>query len=135
MGDRQCLTLGTDHLGLTVQLDKTLAFFVEALGWKQVGEKPTYPATFISDGKSVLTLWQAKADEPISFNRKNNIGLHHLALKIGTEEQLHILFNRIKDWPEVHIEFAPEFSGQGPKVHFMINEPSGNRIEFSYDPR
>jgi hypothetical protein len=33
------------------------------------------------------------------------------------------------------VEFAPEFSGKGPKVHFMIREPGGNRLEFSWDPR
>lgn len=131
----ECLTLGIDHLGLTVQLDKTLAFFVDGLGWKQVGKKPAYPAAFVSDGKATLTLWQAKADQPIGFNRQNNIGLHHLAFKVATEAQLNILFNRIKNWPDLKVEFAPEFSGAGPKVHFMINEPSGNRIEFAYDPR
>lgn len=133
--ENQCLTLGIDHLGLTVQLDKTLAFFVEGLGWKQVGGKPDYPSAFISDGSSTLTLWQAKTESPTNFDRKSNIGLHHLAFKVATEVQLNTLFDRIKNWPEVNVEFAPEFSGKGPKVHFMINEPSGNRLEFSYDPR
>jgi len=29
------------------------------------------------------------------------------------------------------IEFAPERSGKGPKVHFMVREPGGTRIEFA----
>jgi hypothetical protein len=32
-------------------------------------------------------------------------------------------------------EFAPELSGKGPKIHFMVREPSGIRLEFAYDPR
>lgn len=135
MSNRNCLTLGIDHLGLTVaNLEETLEFFIDCLGWKQVGGKPEYPSAFISDGSSVLTLWQVQTDKPIGFDRKNNIGLHHLAFKIATEENLNILFERIQKWPKVNIEFAPEFSGVGPKVHFMINEPSGNRIEFSFRP-
>lgn len=132
----QCLTMGLDHLGLAVSsLDKTTAFFIDCLGWKIVGGKPEYPSKFISDGKLILTLWQTSHAEPIAFDRKTNVGLHHLALKIATEDDLHKLFGQVKDWPNVNVEFAPEFSGAGPKVHFMINEPSGNRIEFAFDPR
>lgn len=130
------LTLGIDHLGLTVSdLDKTASFFTDCLGWKEVGGKPDYPSKFISDGASVLTLWQAQTDAPIRFDRKTNVGLHHVAFKLPTEEVLNDAFAKIKDWPEVNIECEPEFSGTGPKVHFFINEPSGNRLEFAYDPR
>ncbi len=130
------LTLGIDHLSLTVSdLDKTISFFTECLGWKEVGGKPDYPSKFISDGNSVLTIWQAQTDTPISFNRKTNIGLHHVAFKIPTEEALNDAFAKIKDWPGVNVECSPEFSGAGPKVHFFINKPGGNRLEFAYDPR
>lgn len=129
-------TLGIDHLGLTVRdLEKTTAFFVGCLGWKEVGGKPEYPSKFISDGTSVLTLWQVHSDNPPEFDRRANLGLHHLAFKIATENELKALFDKVKDWPEVAVEFAPEFSGNGPKVHFMIAEPGGLRLEFSYDPR
>lgn len=130
------LTLGIDHLGLTVSdLDKTISFFTECLGWKEVGGKPEYPSKFISDGNCVLTIWQAQTDAPVGFDRKTNVGLHHVAFKIATETALKDAFAKIKDWPEVHIECSPEFSGSGPKVHFFINEPGGNRLEFAYDPR
>lgn len=129
-------TLGIDHLGLTVpNLDKTVRFFVECLGWNEVGGKPDYPSKFISDGTSVLTIWQAKSDTPIEFDRTSNIGLHHVAFKIPTEDALNSLFENIKNWPDVNIECSPEFSGNGPKVHFFINEPGGNRLEFAFDPR
>lgn len=131
-----CLTLGIDHLGLSVsKLDETVSFFVQGLGWEEVGRKPNYPAVFVSDGNITLTLWQTVAYKPVKFDRKNNVGLHHLALKLATEADLNKLFERVKNWPMVLVEFSPEFSGAGPKVHFMINEPSGNRIEFAFDPR
>src|SRR6201997_5093039 len=47
----QALTSGIDHVGLAVRdLNLTRDFFVECLQWKQVGEKPDYPAAFVSDG-------------------------------------------------------------------------------------
>lgn len=130
------LTLGIDHLGLTVHdLEATVAFFTDCLGWKEVGGKPDYPSKFISDGTSVLTLWQVKTDTPVGFDRKTNIGLHHVAFKLASEDALKDAFEKIKTWPGVSIECSPEFSGTGPKVHFFINEPGGNRLEFAFDPR
>ena len=129
------LTLGIDHLGLTVpNLEPTVSFFRDCLGWKEVGGKPEYPSKFISDGTSVLTIWQAKTESPVGFDRKTNVGLHHLAFKIQTEAELNSLFKRVKDWPGLRVECEPEFSGNGPKVHFFVNEPGGLRLEFAYDP-
>ena len=128
--------LGIDHLGLTVSnLEATKAFFVEALGWDVVGGRPEYPSAFISNGSAVLTLWQQKGDDQRGFDRHANVGLHHVAFKIPSLESLDVVFAAVKDWPGVQVEFAPEPSGAGPKIHFMIREPGGNRIEFAYDPR
>jgi hypothetical protein len=33
------------------------------------------------------------------------------------------------------VEFAPALSGRGPKIHFIVREPSGIRIELASDPR
>ena len=130
------LTFGIDHLGLTVRdLEKTTAFFTQCLGWKEVGGKPEYPSKFISDGVSVLTLWQVKTDEPAPFDRKSNLGLHHLAFKIADEDALNSLFEKVRQWPDIQVETKPEFSGNGPNVHFFVCEPGGLRLEFAYDPR
>ena len=129
-------TLGVDHIGLTVpDLEATVSFFTQCLGWREVGGKPDYPSKFITDGVSVLTIWQAKTETPTDFDRKTNIGLHHLAFKIATEAELNTVFEKVRNWPGLTVECAPEFSGAGPKVHFFINEPGGLRLEFAYDPR
>ena len=126
--------LGIDHLGLTVRdLEASRAFFVDALGWEQFGANPDYPATYITNGHARLTLWQCRGEA--SFDRHAQVGLHHTALKVATREDLDTVFDAVRDWPGVEVEFAPEFSGNGPKVHFMIYEPGGTRLEFSYDPR
>lgn len=130
------LTLGIDHLGLTVRdLKGSLAFFTDCLGWEQFGGNPDYPSAYITDGSSKITLWQVQSDKPLDFDRKSNIGLHHLALKIASEERLQSLFEKVARWPGVIVEFSPELSGKGPKLHAMVYEPGGNRLELSYDPR
>lgn len=133
----QPLTLGIDHIGLTVRsLDATLAFFVDCLGWKQVGARPDYPAAFVSDGHVVLTLWEVTQPQArIEFNRKTNVGLHHVALRVGSAAALAEVFARVEQWPGVVVEFAPENLGEGPKRHTMVYEPGGIRLEFDFDPR
>lgn len=129
------LVQGIDHLGLTVSdLEASAAFFTQCLGFELKGGKPDYPSVFVGNGHAIFTLWQRKEGDA-EFNRHAHIGLHHVALKVLSESDLNTLFSKIKDWPGVRVEFAPEFSGKGPKVHFMIFEPGGCRMEFSYDPR
>ncbi|SAK57720.1 Glyoxalase/Bleomycin resistance protein/Dioxygenase superfamily protein [Caballeronia pedi] len=131
------LTAGIDHIGLTVRnLDATRDFFVQCLGWQTVGERPDYPAVFVSDGKLLVTLWQVKEESaPVEFDRRKNIGLHHLALRVVDESALSTILERVKAWPGARLEFAPELLGAGPKRHMMIYEPGGIRIEFDFDPR
>jgi hypothetical protein len=61
--------------------------------------------------------------------------LHHLALAIVDRAGLEALYERVSNWPSVIVEFSPQLSGAGPKIHFMVREPSGVRIEFTFDPR
>lgn len=130
------VTQGVDHIGLTVRdLDASRAFFENALGWSQFGGNPDYPAVYMTDGVSKLTLWQCKGDDITGFDRHANVGLHHLALKVPSAAALRAAFDAVRDWPGVKVEFAPEFSGKGPKEHFMIYEPGGTRLEVSFDPR
>ena len=52
------LTRGVHHVGLTVpDLASARRFFVEALGYEQRGEAADYPAVFVSDGTTLITLW------------------------------------------------------------------------------
>jgi len=132
----QVMTKGLNHLGLTVKnLQASANFFIDTLGWRKVGGYPDYPSIFVTDGEIFLTLWQTKdAQKTIPFDRKNNVGLHHLALTVASEETLAELHHRFKSVPNLVIEFPPELNGKGPTVHMMIREPSGNRIEFAYNP-
>ena len=125
-------TKGAHHIGLTVpDLIATRNFFVDTLGFKQVGEMPDYPAIFVSDGTIMLTLWRANNPERATrFDRKNIIGLHHFALKVENLETLKTLHQTLLNTPDVEIEFAPEPLGNGPTHHMMCYIPGGIRMEF-----
>jgi len=133
---KKIMTTGLNHIGLTVKdLSKSSDFFIETLGWKRAGGYPDYPAIFVTDGQVFVTLWQTKDIESvIEFDRKNNVGLHHLALTVVNEETLTELHQRFKKTQGVIIEFPPELNGKGPTIHMIIREPSGNRLEFAFTP-
>ncbi|MGH0031645.1 MAG: VOC family protein [Myxococcota bacterium] len=125
-------TRGIHHVGLTVpRLAETRRFFVETLGYSQVGEVPDYPAAFLSDGRVMVTLWQAADPERArAFDRKQGIGLHHLALAVESEAELKALHERLAGTGGVEVEFAPEPLGDGPIQHMMCAIPGGIRVEF-----
>lgn len=126
------VTRGAHHIGLTVpDLAETLAFFVDTLGFSQVGEVPDYPAVFLTDGTTMITLWRATDPaNAVPFDRKNNIGLHHFALKVESAGVLDDLYHKLDTTSGVDIEFAPEPLGGGPTKHMMCFIPGGIRMEF-----
>lgn len=124
-------TQGIHHLGLTVKdVKETAAFFCEQLNFNVVREVPDYPAIFISDGSIMLTLWQAtQTDTAVPFNRHNNIGLHHFALKVTDERALQQLYRQLSGVTGVGIEFEPQPLGQSNVRHMMCTIPGGLRVE------
>jgi catechol 2,3-dioxygenase-like lactoylglutathione lyase family enzyme len=131
------LTRGVHHVGLVVRdLDEAGRFFTDALGFREVGRNDAYPALFVSDGGVTLTLWRlADPDNAVAFDRKTNIGLHHLALAVPDEAKLAVIFERVRDYPGVTVEFAPGPMRPGsPTHHFICAMPGGVRIEFATRP-
>ena len=126
------VTRGAHHIGLTVpNLSESRAFFVDTLGFDQVGEVPDYPAVFMTDGTTMITLWQATDPaNAVPFDRKNNVGLHHFALKVENSNVLNDLYHKLDTTNGVDIEFAPEPLGGGPTKHMMCFIPGGIRMEF-----
>lgn len=130
------VTQGVHHFGLTVpDIAETRDFFTNVLDYDIVGERPVYPAVFVSDGTVMITIWQAS--DPASatpFNRKTNVGLHHLALKVAGHDALAELAFKLEADDGVEIEFSPEALGETPLRHMMTTIPGGVRVEFIAAP-
>ncbi len=68
----------------------------------------------------MLTLWQTTDPKTaLAFDRKNNIGLHHLALRVKNSETLDKLYQRLLNTDNVKIEFSPEQLGNSSSRHMM----------------
>lgn len=127
----EALTQGVHHVGLAVEnLDQTVDFFCKGLGWKEVGRNPAYPSAFVNDGTVTVTLWQvADPQTATRFDRRKNIGLHHLALAVT---DLPGVFEKVRAYPGVVVEFAPQPTGpDSPRSHFICAIPGGIRVEFA----
>lgn len=124
------VTSGTHHIGLTVlRLEESAEFFTGLLGWKEVRRNEEYPAIYVSDGKVMVTLWATKEQPARGFDKNRNVGLHHVAFQVASENGLHGIHQKLSDGG-IEIEFAPEQLGPGPAKHMMCYEPSGIRVEF-----
>ncbi|MBD3734330.1 MAG: VOC family protein [Sphingopyxis sp.] len=127
-------TQGAHHIGLAVRdVAEARDFFVEALGFDVAAERPDYPAIFVTDGTTLLTLWQvADPAGATAFDRRANIGLHHLALRVADLDALRTVFARVQNHPGTVIEFDPEPIREGATTHhFICAMPGGIRIEFA----
>lgn len=125
------LTQGLHHLGFSVSdLSAAQDFFVHALHFELLGEDKDYPASFVSDGSIVITLWAADHDAA-PFDKRRHIGLHHAAFEVETLEILENLYDRLKLWPgvEYECEISPPEAGSNAR-HFLLFMPGGPRIEF-----
>ena len=122
------ITKGAHHVGLTVpDVQAARDFFVQALGFDQVGEVPEYPAIFVSDGHIMITLWQVEDPATaVAFDRRKNLGLHHLALVVNELDQVATTLTGRDD---VQIEFAPEALGESGLRHLMCRIPGNLRLE------
>jgi catechol 2,3-dioxygenase-like lactoylglutathione lyase family enzyme len=128
------LTRGVHHVGLTVpDLDQARSFFCGVLGFDEVGGVPDYPAIFVSDGAILLTLW--RAGDPLTaraFDRRANIGLHHLSLAVPDDAALEAMWDKVKLYSGVVIDSPPGPIRAGSTTrHFLVFIPGGIRIEFA----
>jgi len=130
----EAITQGVHHVGLAVpDLDAAVAFFTDALGWRLVGRNDGYPSAFVSDGAVMVTLWRvADPDTATRFDRRANVGLHHLALAVADEAALGVAYERVRGHPGVAIEFASGPIREGiAQKHFICAMPGGLRLEFT----
>lgn len=98
-----------------------------------MGQVESYPATFVSDGVTTLTLWRVDASsQAIPFNRRTNVGLHHLALAVRDAASLRQVFEHVRAYPGASLKMEPGPMRPGSSLdHFICTMPGGLRIEFT----
>ncbi|MBT2482542.1 VOC family protein [Streptomyces sp. ISL-94] len=124
--------LRTGHLGLNVtELDRSLAFYRDALGFQVIGEGKEEGRRFAflgHDGELTLTLWQ-QADGAYA---PASAGLHHLAFSAGAIEEVREYEERLR---ALGVEFAYEgvvAHGEGAASGgIFFHDPDGTRLEIS----
>lgn len=79
----------------------------------------------------MITLWQTD-DGATPFDRRSNVGLHHLAIKVPSLEALQKVYDTVLTIDGVKSDFAPQEITGMPLTHAMVFEPSGLRIEFTH---
>ncbi|MBX2846991.1 MAG: VOC family protein [Acidiferrobacterales bacterium] len=125
---------GIHHLGLSVSnLEESCKFFCGVLGWHEVRRVEEYPAIFVTNDEVMFTLWQT-SNQANAFDRRDNVGLHHVAFSVESEEELSALYKKLSNVAHVSIEFGPELLRGGPAKHMICYEPSGIRVEFIWVP-
>lgn len=131
MSNSASRTRGIHHVGLTVpDVPEAAFFFTDALGYEQVGEVEEYPAAFVSDGTTMITLWQAEdPDSATPFDRRKNLGLHHLAIRVDADA-LDDLARELGTRDDLDIEFEPCPLGSSGIRHMMCRVPGNIRVEF-----
>ncbi|MGI5454858.1 VOC family protein [Streptomyces sp. CA-249302] len=126
------MTLRTGHTGLNVtDLDRSLAFYRDVLGFVLVGEgkEEGRRYAFLGDGERlVLTLWQ----QATGGYDGDRAGLHHLALEADSIE-------RVRQYEEALRAYGAEFAYEGVVAHregaasggIFFHDPDGTRLEIS----
>ncbi|WP_405709280.1 VOC family protein [Streptomyces xanthophaeus] len=125
-------SLRTGHVGLGVtDLDRSLAFYRDALGFTVLGEGKEEGRRFAflgRDGELLLTLWQQAGEgyDPATA------GLHHLAFSAGAIEEVREYEARLRG---LGVDFAYEgvvAHGEGAASGgIFFHDPDGIRLEIS----
>lgn len=122
----------TGHLALVVgDVDKSKAFYHDLLGMAIREEDPDHGGTFLGVGRygHNVDLFPTSAVSEDQLAELNGQRLHHLALRVATEEDLHEAYRALKE-AGVPIEATMAHESQHS---IYIKDPDGNRVEIYWE--
>lgn len=120
-------TAGVHHLGLTVtNIERSKQFYQDLFGWKELGADPKMGYAFLTDGKTMITLWQQSQE---AYD-KAHAGLHHFALAVGSSDDL-VRAEQVLRKKGVRIHYdriVPAMEG-AKESELYFYDPDGIRVE------
>lgn len=120
-------TAGVHHLGLTVtSLERSKQFYQDLFGWKELGTDPKMGYAFLTDGTTMITLWQ-QSDTAYD---KAHAGLHHFAMAVGSPDDL-VRAEQVLRKKNIRIHYdriVPAREG-AKEAELYFYDPDGIRVE------
>jgi len=122
--------LGVGHVVLKVRdLDRSVAFYQDVLGFRKVGEIPGRMAFFTATGENHhdLAVMAVGADAPAPHPR--GVGLYHVAIRLGSEEDVRKAYRALAA-AGAHIVGS---SDHGVSKSLYLTDPDGIELELYSD--
>lgn len=122
----------TGHVALVVgDVEKSKAFYHELLGMEIREEDPNHGGTFlgVGDHGHNVDLFPHEAVSDQQLTELAGQRMHHLALQVATEEDLHDAYRTLKE-AGVHIESTMAHESQHS---IYLKDPDGNRVEIYWE--
>ena len=122
------------HIVLYVRdLERSIAFYRDLLGWPLVDEPGHFPAAAFSVGKThhdLLLIEVGPDAQPIPSGRR--VGMYHFGVKVGdSDDELRAMLTKLQAAPEL-VTFVGT-SDHHVTHSLYIQDPDGNEIELYID--
>ena len=122
------------HIVLYVaDLERSLAFYRDLLGWPMRGRMGEFPAAAFRAGNThhdLLLIEVGPDAQPIPLGRR--VGMYHFGVKVGdADEELRIVRDRIRSRPDLTTLVGATDHGMTHSLYVL--DPDGNELELYID--